>query len=161
MTGVTPGALLVALLLASATAPVAPLAGASDTVPRASAGREVLQGPVRAQVLRVLDGDTLEVRARIWVGQDIEIKVRLAGIDTPELRGRCERERELARQARELVRGATASGAVRLHFIQYGKFAGRVLARVETEDGRDLALALREAGLARAYDGGKRQAWCP
>ena len=37
-----------------------------------------------------------------------------------------------------------------------GKYAGRVVARVVV-DGEDLAEELIAAGLARAYDGGRRQ----
>ena len=48
-----------------------------------------------------------------------------------------------------------------LRNIHYGKYAGRVLARVETSDGEDLNTLLLEAGLARVYDGGKRRSWCP
>jgi endonuclease YncB( thermonuclease family) len=121
---------------------------------------EVLPGPVTARVLRVHDGDTLVVRARIWVGQELEIKVRLAGIDAPELRGRCPAERVLARRARDFLRNRIGAGPVRLNLIQYGKYAGRVLARVETDDGEDLAAMLIAAGLARPYDGGKRGSWC-
>jgi endonuclease YncB( thermonuclease family) len=127
---------------------------------RPPAAREVLPGPIVAQVLNVIDGDTLVVRARIWVGQDLEIKVRLAGVDAPELRGRCDFERAQARRARDFVRERVAAGRVRLHLIQYGKYAGRVLARVESESGGDLGTALIKAGLARAYGGGKRPGWC-
>jgi endonuclease YncB( thermonuclease family) len=49
----------------------------------------VLAGPVMARVIRVYDGDTILVRARIWVDQEIEIRVRLAGVDTPEIKGQC------------------------------------------------------------------------
>ena len=122
--------------------------------------RRSVPGPVPAKVLRVIDGDTLMVRARIWIGQEIEIKVRLAGVDAPELRGKCERERILARRARDLVAASIADGEVRLHAIQYGKFAGRVLARVETSAGDDLGTALLDAGLGRPYRGKRRQGWC-
>jgi micrococcal nuclease len=138
----------------------APALAEAPKPPRPPAGREVLPGPVKAEVLKVLDGDTLTVRARIWVGQDLEISVRVAGIDTPELRARCDRERILARQARDAVRAAVVSGRVRLFDVKYGKYAGRVLARVEAEDGRDIAKLLTDAGLARPYDGGKRSGWC-
>ncbi len=122
--------------------------------------RQSVPGPVPATVLRVIDGDTLMVRARIWIGQEIEIKVRLAGVDAPELRGKCERERILARQARDLVAASIADGEVSLHGVQYGKFAGRVLARVETSAGVDLKTALLDAGLGRPYRGKRRQGWC-
>jgi micrococcal nuclease len=30
--------------------------------------KDVLEGPVMAQVLRVIDGDTIEVAAHLWLG---------------------------------------------------------------------------------------------
>lgn len=143
-----------AALALSAVVAVASHAGA------AAPSREVLPGPVVGRVLKVVDGDTLVVRARIWVGQDIEIKVRLNGIDAPELRGRCAAERALARRARDYLRGRIGTAPVRLHVIHYGKYAGRVLARVENGDGEDLARAMLAAGLARPYVGGPRKSWC-
>jgi hypothetical protein len=50
---------------------------------------DVLNGPVNAELLRVIDGDTIEVRARIWLGLDLTTRVRLSGIDAPELDGAC------------------------------------------------------------------------
>ena len=71
---------------------VAALAGALGVgATAAQAGSEVLAGPVPARILRVIDGDTLRVRTRIWLGMDMEIDVRINGIDAPELRGRCTR----------------------------------------------------------------------
>ena len=127
---------------------------------------ERLAGPMPAQVTAVVDGDTLEVRARIWLGQEIATRVRLAGIDAPEARSECPRERELAAAAWAFLadrlvpaeRGGPAH--VRLHDIENGKYAGRVLARVETPSGQDLAEALLAAGLVRAYDGGTHAPWC-
>ncbi len=69
----TRSALLVVPLLAALSAPMVKAA-------------ELLPGPVTATVQEVIDGDTVAVRARIWLGQAIENRVRLAGIDTPELR---------------------------------------------------------------------------
>ena len=50
---------------------------------------ETLTGPVAAIVERVVDGDTLAVRARVWLGQDIHVLVRIRGIDAPELKANC------------------------------------------------------------------------
>jgi endonuclease YncB( thermonuclease family) len=122
--------------------------------------RDVLAGPVAAEVVEVVDGDTIAVRARIWLGQELETRVRLAGIDTPELHGKCARERRLAAAARDFVRTRLAAGAVALRDVQFGKYAGRVVARVTTADGEDVGAALIGAGLARAYDGGTRLGWC-
>ena len=42
-----------------------------------------------AEALRVLDGDTFEARVRVWPGFDVTTRVRLRGIDAPEMRARC------------------------------------------------------------------------
>ena len=122
-----------------------------------------LAGPVPAQVLSVIDGDTIEVRAVIWLGQVVSTRVRLAGIDAPELRGKCARERALAERARAYLLARLEGGKraqVRLRDIRYGKYAGRVLARVETAGGEDLGRGLLAAGLARPYAGRARTSWC-
>ncbi len=122
---------------------------------------ETLAGPVDAKVLEVIDGDTVTVRARIWLGQAIEIRVRLAGIDTPELRGRCDRERQLAAEARDALSDRIAGGDVTLRDIRYGTYAGRVVARVSTGGEPDLGEMLLASGLARSYAGrGPRPDWC-
>jgi endonuclease YncB( thermonuclease family) len=127
---------------------------------------EALAGPVPAVVTAVLDGDTLEVRARIWLGQELTTRVRVAGIDAPEALSDCLRERALATRARAYLSarlrpaGARAPAQVRLYEIRNGKYAGRVLARVESAAGLDLGRALLDAGLARSYDGRRRAPWC-
>ncbi len=135
------------------------LSGMALTVAAAVAG-ERLAGPVPALVTAVIDGDTLEVQARIWLGQQVTIRVRLAGIDAPETRSDCARERALAARAERLLKARLRRPEVQLYDVSYGKYAGRILARVETADGEDLGRALLAAGLARAYDGGRRAPWC-
>lgn len=121
---------------------------------------EALPGPVPARVLRVVDGDTLVVRARVWPGHQVETLVRLKGIDAPELKAGCERERALAHQARSFLEQHAAEGPVWLSDIRFGKYAGRVLARVTVDSGADLSMQLLAVGLARAYAGGARLSWC-
>ena len=134
---------------------------AGITVPGIAPGLpESVPGPVQARVLRVIDGDTIVVRARIWLGQNIDTQVRLDGVDTPEIKGKCEFERRLAERARDLIMARSAAGSVVLSEIHYGKYAGRVVARVRTPDGGDFSTALVEAGLGRAYEGGRRESWC-
>ncbi len=139
------GALLAAIAAAGRGWP-----GAGDVVP----------GPVPARVVAVIDGDTITVRARIWLGQDVETRVRLTGVDAPELRGACPRERALAVAARDLMVATVGGAEVTLTEIRYDKFGGRVLARVESAAGENLAALLIDAGLGRAYDGGRRASWC-
>ncbi len=121
---------------------------------------DVVPGPVPALVIEVVDGDTIAVRARIWIGQEVETRVRLSGVDAPEFNGRCGRERALAAHARAFVVEAIGVGPVKLIDVHYGKYAGRVVARIETAAGDDLAALLIAAGLGRPYEGGARASWC-
>ncbi len=130
-------------------------------VPVTAAGwRDPIPGPVPALVVDVIDGDTVLVRARIWLGQEVVTRVRLDGVDTPELRGKCPAARRLAREARAFVQARVGGRQVILRDIQYGKYAGRVVARIQTPDGDDLADALIAAGLGHVYGGGARAPWC-
>ena len=120
-----------------------------------------LAGPIAAQVVEVIDGDTIRVRARIWLNQDVETLVRLVGVDTPELKARCPAERALALQARAFTESAltTAEGSlahVALRDVRFDKFGGRVLARIATDADADLGQALVQAGFARPYAGATR-----
>lgn len=125
-------------------------------------GAETLRGPIVAKVIRVVDGDTLEVEANIWLGQTVRIAVRVAGVDTPELKGKCEAERAKARAAKAFVEKSLPKGAaVLLSDVRRDKYGDRVLAKVGLAAGSHLADALIGAGLARPYAGAKRQPWCP
>ncbi len=149
-----------AALAALALVGIAPV-GIPVGVPAASAAaREILAGPVPARVVEIVDGDTIVVRARIWLGHEVETRVRLAGIDAPELKGKCPRERSLARAARAFLAARLDGAPVLLRDVRYGKFAGRVLARLETAADGDIGKALLAAGLARPYEGRRRLSWC-
>jgi endonuclease YncB( thermonuclease family) len=85
-----------------------------------------------AQVLRVIDGDTFEARVRVWPGLDITTKVRLRGIDAPELGARCAQEAEKAEAARTALAAILAEGAVGLAYVVPDKYGGRVVADAST-----------------------------
>ncbi|MCS6302322.1 MAG: thermonuclease family protein [Nitrospira sp.] len=87
------------------------------------------------------------------------IPVRLAGIDTPEIKGHCDAERTMAIQARDFLTARLAA-ASRVDLAEpkrdkYFRLNGRLLA-----DGQDLSQALIAAQLARHYDGGTKQPFC-
>jgi endonuclease YncB( thermonuclease family) len=113
--------------------------------------RRTVAGPVRAHLVRVVDGDTIEVLARIWPDHYVETLVRLADIDAPELRGRCAHEIVLAERAKARLAALLVGNRLQLTDVHYGKYAGRVVARVTTEDGRDVAKTLLDEKLARPY----------
>ncbi len=122
-----------------------------------AAPRDEVLGPVEAQVIRVIDGDTLLVEARPWPQQKVEVYVRIRGIDTPELRSSCASEREAGEAARlALEKLATASPTVQLNHISGDKYFGRVVADVTLADGQRPAEHLLLAGLAISYDGGRK-----
>ena len=58
--------------------PLAAIAMAIVAAPTDAAERPALNrlaGPVSAEVLRVIDGDTIEVRAHIWLGHQVHLAV--------------------------------------------------------------------------------------
>lgn len=129
-------------------------------LPGGSGARERLAGPVPARLVDVVDGDTIRVEAHIWLGQEVETLVRLAGLNAPELSAPCPEERALAEAARVLLKRTLGSEALQLTEIRDDKYGGRVIATVRTASGADPGAALLEAGLARLYDGGRRASWC-
>ncbi len=118
--------------------------------------RETIAGPVEADVVRVIDGDTFVAAAHVWPGQVITVAVRVRGIDAPELHSHCASEREAAAQSRQALEAMIAGGPVTISNIGGGKYYGRVLADVADRHGRPVAQVMLSRSLARAYGGGKR-----
>lgn len=87
--------------------------------------------------------------------------VRVAGIDAPEIRARCDKERQLARSARYFVKRLIGQRKITLRNIRQGKYAGRVIATVIDKSGSSLSVKLLDANLARPYKRGRRKSWCP
>lgn len=90
------------------------------------------------------------------------IPVRLLGIDTSEIKGQCDREKQLARKARDFARTLLGEAhEIRLVKASRGDKYFRVLGRL-VADGQDVSQALIDARLAVPYNGGtKISAWCP
>ena len=80
--------------------------------------------------------------------------VRISGVDTPEIRGRCVHERELATLARDHTLSYLQDNPVVYTSGRRGKY-GRLLVMVP-----GLADSLVDRGLGRYYNGGKRKGWC-
>jgi micrococcal nuclease len=122
-----------------------------------AASAEPLPGPIPAELVSVIDGDTVAVRARIWPGKFVETRVRLAGVDTPERRGAdCARERALAEAATVFTAGLAKPRRrpFALHDVETGSFAGRVIARIlarrRRQPGRGVDRGRAGGGLWRA-----------
>lgn len=113
------------------------------------------------RLVRVYDGDTFFVdieELHPLLGDEIGIRVR--GIDTPEIRAKCDAEKELAYAARQLAEGTlTEAARIDLINVERGKYF-RIVATV-LADGVNLSTLLIDANLAVAYDGtGKKHDWC-
>lgn len=101
-----------------------------------------------AVVVKVVDGDTLDLRVNVGLDTERLIRVRVAGIDTPEMRGP---EREAGRAAKAFVQGLVerVRSRVVFHPETKGRY-GRWVGRVEIQ-GRDLSEVLLDAGHAEVY----------
>ncbi|MEO5376004.1 MAG: thermonuclease family protein [Alphaproteobacteria bacterium] len=124
------------------------------------ASAEELAGPYSAEIIRVVDGDTVEAKVHLWLGLHQTIAVRLAGIDAPELHGKCQGEPEAARAARDHLASLIGSGPVFLSAIRRDKYGGRVLAILHLPSGENVAHTLLTSGHARSAGRG-RIPWCP
>ena len=110
--------------------------------------------------LRVIDGDTFEARVHVWPGLDITTKIRLRGIDAPELRARCAVERTMAETARDALGAMLAEGAVGISGVTLDKYGGRVVADAGTRSIPNVSSEMLAKGHARRYAGGRRHGWC-
>ena len=77
-----------------------------------------------SKVISVYDGDT--VRVNIDSFPDIigkNIRIRLKGIDAPEIKGKCKKEIDLAIMARDYLRNAiNQSSQIELRNMERGKY---------------------------------------
>jgi endonuclease YncB( thermonuclease family) len=136
------------------------IAGRQPPSPAAIAATALRAGHP-AQVLRVVDGDTFEARVRVWPGLDMTSKIRLRGIDAPELaKPRCDEERAKAVAARDALQAILDQGDVGISAVALDKYGGRVLADASTRATPDISAALLNAGHVRNYAGGRRDGWC-
>ena len=112
------------------------------------------------KIISVYDGDTF--RADIRGLPDIigkNIAIRILGIDTPEIKGKCEEEKIVAIKARDFSRKALFNAKIiTLKNLKRDKYF-RLLADVYFDD-IDLANALLVNNFAVKYSGKKKSSWC-
>ncbi len=121
--------------------------------------KEYLPGPYIATVKQVIDGDTFEAKIKVWLGQDVVTRVRLRNIDTPEIKGKCQSEIDLAERAKETMEKLTKGQSLVLTNISFGKYGNRIIANAHVGPS-DVSEVMIKSGLAQKYNGGKRQSWC-
>ena len=112
------------------------------------------------KVNSVYDGDTF--RADLNLGHPIisdNIRVRLNGIDTPEIKGKCWREKQLAIKARDFLKKRLKNSKnITLKNIKRGKYF-RIVADVYI-DGININKELISKKMAYSYYKGRKNNWC-
>jgi len=110
----------------------------------------------RAKLVRVVDGDTVDLDIDLGFHIHTHERVRLTGINTPELHSPLETERVKAKAAAEflttLLGGELVVKTSRDSQEKYGRF----LARLYSTSGVCANDEMVKSGHAVAYDGGKR-----
>lgn len=103
--------------------------------------------------VRVIDGDTIQIKRE---------RIRLVGIDAPEIKGACAAEVDTAFKAKHRLAQLIADSNVVLERTGRDKYQ-RTLAHVSV-DGIDLGDALMSEGLARKWEKkwspGLDDVWC-
>jgi endonuclease YncB( thermonuclease family) len=112
-----------------------------------------------SRIIKVIDGDTFRVDINELpdiIGKNI--RIRILGIDAPEINGKCAFEKELAIKARDFVQMLLDNAdSVVLKNLDRGNFF-RLLAEVIV-DGKNLGELLIAKDLAVRYQG-KKSSWC-
>jgi micrococcal nuclease len=119
------------------------------------------EGSIHAIVVDVYDGDTLFVNIEgVPNVFGTRIGIRLAGIDTPEMRGKCHTEKLHAIEARDYLRSLASEGTmVELKDVSRGKYF-RLIADVYI-DSVNVSEGLLGRNLAVKYSGKERKHdWC-
>ena len=114
-----------------------------------------------SSITSVYDGDTFRANIPNYppiVGENIGIRIN--GIDTPEIRGKCPKEVSLAKDAQRFAEKTLRSAkVVELRNMKRGKYF-RIVADVYV-DGVNLGEQLVNQGFAVIYDGqSSRRDWC-
>lgn len=104
-------------------------------------------------VIKVYDGDTITIAAKLPFAESPMYRwsVRLLGIDTPEMKSKDERLKQIAIKARDTLSEKIMGKMIQLENVGTEKF-GRVLANVIFE-GKNLNNWLLEEKLAYEYKG--------
>jgi micrococcal nuclease len=114
----------------------------------------------KEQIVKIYDGDTFFINIDNTL--DVfgkNLGVRIKGVDTPEIRGKCSQEKFKAILAKEyLKKSLDKANCIILKNLERGKYF-RVLADLYI-DGENIADKLLSQNLAVKYQGGKKHNFC-
>lgn len=119
-----------------------------------SLAADAFPGLYQAKVMRVIDGDTLEVAYDLAPEIHTTQKARLLDIDAPERASRKKYPERHARFQRSKERMTELAGEeVILRNVCEGTYRRRILADVYAADGWNIGKILLDEGLAKPYEG--------
>jgi len=107
--------------------------------------------------IKVYDGDTITIACKLPYKNSplYRFSVRLRDIDTPEMRGKTEKEKQDAKKAQQVLSNLVLNKQVFLKNVDVEKY-GRILAHVYV-DNINLSTFMLNSKLAVPYDGGKKK----
>ena len=109
------------------------------------------------EIVKIVDGDTIDVLIDLGFGLTKKERVRVAGIDAPESRTRDLYEKKLGLEAKEFLKNKLENNDVIIKTEKEGKY-GRILGWLYTEDA---SCSINELmiikGYAWSYDGGSKE----
>lgn len=114
------------------------------------------------KVIDIVDGDTIiiDTKQESKLINKLGLRVRLYGIDTPEKKGKCQKEKDLALQAKKFTKNLIDQKQVILKDVKWDKFGGRIEAKIFFND-LNIGQELIKNGLAIEYFGKrKNKNWC-
>ena len=110
----------------------------------------------KCKVISVYDGDTITVASYLKGDpQCYKFKVRLNGIDSPELRGSSSTEKHHAIESRDALKDRILDKIIHLNILGTEKY-GRILGDV-IYNGEDINKWMIEKGYAIPYNGGTKK----
>lgn len=110
--------------------------------------------------MRAIDGDTVDTGIKPFENLS-PIHLRIDGVDTPEIRGKCLKEKSLAKDAKAFVQFTLDNEKdAKVILKTWDKYGGRVVGDIEFH-GVSLSSELIRRGFAVPYNGGKKtKDWC-
>jgi len=107
-------------------------------------------------VVSVYDGDTFKINLNCSLAVYCEkMPVRVLGVDCPEIKGKTEKEKQLARKAKAFTKDFLANGPISLTECSRDKYF-RLLCKVKNAQGQNLADELIKRDLGYPYYGGTK-----
>lgn len=109
-----------------------------------------------SSVSKVVDGDTVDLTIDVGFYMFTIQRIRIAGVDTPEMASKDETERTVANDAKTFVEKWFSNGKqFTIKTTKDDKY-GRMLGEIKNERGECINTLLVEKGYAWPYDGGTK-----